>query len=550
MMRTPNDVTPRDRLRVGLLIDSYQQPQWIYQIVGEIAASDVAEIALLIQNGGGQINGAALKSGRHALYRIYTALDNRIFDGATDAFRDADIESLVRGCPVVCVIPQWKDGCDYFSDGDIAAIQAQDLDVALCFGFGELRGAALRIARYGVWSYDHADYLRYRGGPPGFWEVMEAHRTSGSVLRILKDSCSGDQVIYRSLGLTDARSVRRNLASQCWQSSAFVMRKLRALREYGPAVLQSDGGSAAWNPYSCQPHETPGNARMTVLFTRLLARYGMQKLRDLVYFNQWILAYQVDGNAGCLSESFHNFKLAIPPKDRFWADPFPVTLGDRRFIFFEELPYTIMKGHLCCVEVKPDGSITEPQLVLNRPYHLSYPFVFQWKGTHYMIPETSHARTVELYRCASFPGEWALESTLMENVNAVDTTLVEIAGEWWMFTSMAVEGVREVFELHLFHSETPFGPWKPHRQNPIKCDISARPAGAVIQQNGRLYRPTQSAYGEAVLIYKIDRINAREFEETHVSTIQPRWTDHLIGTHTFNTAGGLTVIDGLRRRRR
>jgi len=115
---------------------------------------------------------------------------------------------------------------------------------------------------------------------------------------------------------------------------------------------------------------------------------------------------------------------------------------------------------------------------------------------------------------------------------------------------MAVEGVREVFELHLFHSETPFGPWKPHRQNPIKCDISARPAGAVIQQNGRLYRPTQSAYGEAVLIYKIDRINAREFEETHVSTIQPRWTDHLIGTHTFNTAGGLTVIDGLRRRRR
>ena len=551
MMQVPNKVIQRDRLRVGLLIDSYRQPLWISRIVEQIVASDVAEIALLIQNGSGvQMNGDPLKSSRHALYRLYTVLDNRIFDGATDAFQVTNIESLLRGCPVVRVIPQRKDGCNYFPDEDVAAIQAHDLDVALCFGFGELRGAALHIASYGVWSYDHADYLRYRGGPPAFWEVMEGHGTSGSVLRILKDGSNGDQVVCRSFGLTDARSVRRNLASQCWQSSAFVMRTLRALREYGPGVLQSDTESSVWNPYSGQPHRIPGNARMAILFTRLLARYGMQKLLKTIYFNQWVVAYQVDGNPASLSDSFYNFKLLIPPKDRFWADPFPVTFGGRRFIFFEELPYATMKGHLSCIEVKPDGSITEPQLVLDRPYHLSYPFVFQWRGTYYMIPETSQAKTVELYRCRSFPGEWEMETTLLENVNAVDTTLVEIAGEWWMFTSIAVEGVREVFELHLFHSETPFGPWKPHRHNPVKCDISARPAGAVIKQNGKLYRPTQTAYGESVLIHKIDRINADEFEETQVSSIQPRWTDHLVGTHTFNTAAGLTVIDGLRRRRK
>ena len=34
----------------------------------------------------------------------------------------------------------------------------------------ELRG---EIARHGVWSYHHGDNRFYRGGPPGFWEVME-----------------------------------------------------------------------------------------------------------------------------------------------------------------------------------------------------------------------------------------------------------------------------------------------------------------------------------------------------------------------------------------
>jgi len=167
-----------------------------------------------------------------------------------------------------------------------------------------------------------------------------------------------------------------------------------------------------------------------------------------------------------------------------------------------------------------------------------------------MIPETSQAKTIELYRCFSFPEQWQLETVLMKDVEAVDTTLAEIGGLWWMFTSIAVEGIREVFELHIFYADTPHGPWKPHDANPVKADVRARPAGRLIQHNKEWYRPSQTAFGESVLIYKIERLTPHEFVETEVSAILPQWTDNLVGTHTFNTIDGLTVIDGLRRRRR
>jgi hypothetical protein len=51
----------------------------------------------------------------------------------------------------------------------------------------------------------------------------------------------------------------------------------------------------------------------------------------------------------------------------------------------------------------------EPFAVLERSYHLSYPFIFRWGSDIFMIPETSDNRTVEVYRAVEFPGKWELE---------------------------------------------------------------------------------------------------------------------------------------------
>jgi hypothetical protein len=174
-----------------------------------------------------------------------------------------------------------------------------------------------------------------------------------------------------------------------------------------------------------------------------------------------------------------------------------------------------------------------------------------------MIPESVHDSGVDLYRATRFPYEWEHHARLLDGVRAVDATLFEADGRWWMFTNIAQRGAAAWSdwneELHLFHAPTPLGPWTPHRRNPVKSDVrSSRPAGKLFRLDGALYRPSQDCserYGCAITVNRVERLDADEFREVEVSRIEPRWSPELVGTHTLNHADGLTVIDGRERQR-
>jgi len=141
---------------------------------------------------------------------------------------------------------------------------------------------------------------------------------------------------------------------------------------------------------------------------------------------------------------------------------------------------------------------------------------------------------------------------LMENVKAKDATLFEADGRWWMFVSMTE--VPFCDELHLFYADSPLGPWKPHRQNPISSDVrNLRPAGKLFTWRNQLYRPAQDCsryYGYAVTINRVRKLTPDEFEEEEVSKILPQWRKDVLATHTLNVCEDLTVVDCLTRRRK
>ena len=68
--------------------------------------------------------------------------------------------------------------------------------------------------------------------------------------------------------------------------------------------------------------------------------------------------------------------------------------------------------------------------------HLSYPFVLEHEGEVWMVPETSAAGTIELYRAEAFPHRWTREAVLVEGVEASDATLVQHDGRWWMLATV------------------------------------------------------------------------------------------------------------------
>ena len=199
------------------------------------------------------------------------------------------------------------------------------------------------------------------------------------------------------------------------------------------------------------------------------------------------------------------------------------------------------------LEIDQKGKWSKPRTILQRPYHLSYPFVFEYEGDVFMIPETGENKTIEMYRCTEFPDKWELDTELFKDIDAADTTLYQQDGTWWMFTSIVEKELLNRDSCFLFSADNPRGPWKPHPQNPIKRDVTnSRMAGNLFTRDGKLYRPAQDCgerYGVGMKINEIVELNEQRYEEKVIAEITPDWDPLVIGTHSINQVGRLTVID-------
>jgi hypothetical protein len=283
---------------------------------------------------------------------------------------------------------------------------------------------------------------------------------------------------------------------------------------------------------------------------RLLSRIR-NKIRSFFFLDQWTVLVARDVDYKSLYWS--GFKTLAPPQDRFWADPFVWQHDNKYYVFLEELPYATERGYIVCLTLDEDLNIISNQIVLEKPYHLSYPFIFEYNGQVYMLPETKHNNRIELYRCTHFPDQWQFEKALIEDVRALDSTLLEANGKWWLFANIHEEGGSSWDTLYLYYSDSPLsGQWTPHPRNPIVKDIySARPAGRIFHHEGRLVRPSQNCsvdYGYAMNFNQIVTLSETEYAETHERAFKPPATGKILATHTFNSLGGLTAIDAIQLR--
>ncbi|MGZ7038618.1 MAG: glucosamine inositolphosphorylceramide transferase family protein, partial [Thermoanaerobaculia bacterium] len=295
------------------------------------------------------------------------------------------------------------------------------------------------------------------------------------------------------------------------------------------------------------------------------ARYVALQLDEKTHFDQWFVAYHFSSKdpaeEGVPETSFAHFRRLLPPRDRLWADPFPIRHHGQHYLFLEELYFARRKGHIAVVEFQ-NGNALRPEVVLETPHHLSYPFVLPWRGEMFLIPESARGGSpaeqaqlsIRVFRARAFPSDWVQEAAMLENLEIIDPTIAEIEGRWWLFCTCCEPGASCWDELHIFHGTTPFGPWTSHRRNPVKSDVrSARPAGRLFQRDGQWYRPSQDCsvrYGYGISINRITRLTPTEYEEIVVQHIAPDWAPNLVATHTLNAAGRLTVVDGVRHRRR
>ncbi|XAR52300.1 N-acetylglucosaminyl-proteoglycan 4-beta-glucuronosyltransferase [Bertholletia excelsa] len=212
----------------------------------------------------------------------------------------------------------------------------------------------------------------------------------------------------------------------------------------------------------------------------------------------------------------------------FVADPFLYAQGDILYLFFETKNSITMQGDIGVARSTDKGATWQHMgIALDEDWHLSYPYVFDYNGQIYMMPEGSAKGDLRLYRAVDFPLKWTLEKSIIEKP-LVDSFIINHDGKYWLFGSDHSRiGTIKNGQLEIWYSSSPLGPWKPHKKNPIhntKKSMGARNGGRPFIYNGNLYRVGQDCgetYGRRVHIFNVEVLNEDEYREVEVPLSLP-----------------------------
>lgn len=340
------------------------------------------------------------------------------------------------------------------------------------------------------------------------------------------------------------------ISDRLWMSRALDDMLAGAISLVVQSVTRFFAGRLEVIPDVASPEVPPrGFLRNYLPFvTRAFADRIAHKLRRRAIY--WQVAYRlVDGPGIAETGRLDGPAFTELPDDgrRFYADPFVFEHAGDIFLFVEEFPYATGRGVISVARLGKDGRFVVPAVVLEEPHHLSYPQVFAQDGEIFIIPESSAARQVVLYRAAAFPDRWERDTVLIEGRDLNDMTLLSRDGRFWLLGTERYGHGSSSDTMVAYSAPDLRGPWKPHPLNPIAIDrAGARPGGAFMLRAGKVLLPVQDgsrAYGGGLGLMELLILDDENvvFAPPVAIGSGPAWARS--GIHTLNRSGRLEVID-------
>jgi hypothetical protein len=533
------------KIRIGIILAENKLPLWISRVIAQIRKSDMMKIELLLFTTSEvhHANSGAVPF----VFNLHRRLDRFMTRNRADYSKSIDASGILKGIPGIKLETdlQLENRINQQTSKEISRYE---LDIILNFSTLILHEPGTELARFGVWQYRVEP--ENTGGDEiiCYWNTVNKEPVIETLLEC-SISTSKDLIpLHRSWIPTNFNSIHLNLDHAYGICSVIIPRLIKGFYQYG-----YDYFSCLNSKYSQSEHHSaaktfppPSNLQAIKNMFRIIFRYLYLRLGYSGKL-KWFLLFSQDRNT--FPDPNSTFQRLVPPSDRFWADPFVICQNGKRYIFLEEVIYSTNKGHIALMELNKDGSVQQIQKILEKPYHLSYPFVFHHDDHYYMIPESAGNKSIELYICRDFPTKWTHVMNLASGINAKDTTVVYHRNKWWMFTAINdFNNYEEYVELHLFYADDLFTTeWKAHPCNPVVTDIrNARPGGRIFKQGNHLYRPSQDCserYGLALNLNQIVELNEKHYKEVRVSRTEATWFPRLKGTHTFNFDMDFSIID-------
>lgn len=531
------------QLRIGVLLDSDEVEGWQHQILEFLAAADfIAEVAA--------IRFKSESPSRHRR-RDFASIAFRILQrferlklARIPPFSDAMARCSVA--PFVAralwIKPIWsRTGVSWsLSEADLETVLNQDFDVLLNMSSGVIRGEVLHSCRHGILSLHCGDNRRYRGLPPGFWEVFEKRRISEYVVQVLGEELDGGAIVARGTVTTQTYFIRNQY--HLFMQSA--MRLCAVLRHLGTeGSLPSPEASL---PYSFALRTNP---RLWQVLSYAIGQsrrlFGRLKQRILGYKGRWSVA---------LCDSPWQRAVLwrareIQPAHGTWiADPFIVDFAGRTLCFVEEFVLESQRGRIAVFQVDENVS-TRLGVAIEEDYHMSFPYIFENNGVLYMSPETLESEQIRLYRCLGDPLSWTLHAILVDNVRAVDPVVINTGESWLLLANVDETGAND-FGCGVWAYESQSlgtSNWSPLKSNPIWSSGDALRNAGLIRSKSDVYRVGQFAdlgsYGTGFTVERLSISSDGVPGRTDVTTIVPEFWRDISGTHHLSSTDSMTAFD-------
>ena len=532
------------KLNVAVLLDGPLVPAWQHKMLSLLKDSQFANLEIFLVRNFPHPESAQLPEPLRRkspwIYRALMFFENLRFPRTPDPLTLMNIATDFSAVPTIFV----ESKAETLSADASAEIVNRQIDVFVRLGLFPIQDEIFLASPLGIWSVNALDSRRGLT-PIGFKELYQGSTIGEVAIQAQRGDTPAPKIIFRSTVAIEPTSLNRNWTNLYWKAAWSVPRLIRRAFELGADRI-IDGAPTLDSPNVFERAILPGTATLVLLLLRHVARFVVRKTRSLIKPEQWVILWQLGTDQPL---DIERFRVLAPSYDRFWADPFSIERSGIHYIFFEDCPRKTNIGQVSMLTIDATGRSSLPTAVLKEPFHMSYPFVFEEGGFVYMVPETSVDKTIRLYRSEKFPLRWTLQSVLIENIRAVDATLVQYNGKWWLFANVSEQaGMSDWDELHLFYSDSPVSnKWTPHPMNPIVTDArTARPAGRIYHRGGSLIRPSQdcsNGYGYAVNFNRIICMTETDYREEVVYKLEPSQGTPYRALHTFNSQSGLVLLD-------
>lgn len=261
---------------------------------------------------------------------------------------------------------------------------------------------------------------------------------------------------------------------------------------------------------------------------------------------KWTIAYRRRSDGKTLLDDLSGPFCVVPNTWRYWrADPFLFEKEGKTYLFAELFDRVKARGVLGCCELTDSGA-KRWEVIIDEPFHLSYPFIFQRGDEIYLIPESFKSGKIILYKAVRFPNKWIKVRELVDLV-AVDSTIIDTAAGSFMMTVRILKGEAELVIMCLNEQMQ----LEDVRIISEKGDPHIRPAGNVFSWNNQTIRPAQDCtktYGYGLNFFRVAMLDDIHYSEELMRKVLPeditiQGVRNPQGMHTYNFSDQYEVID-------